>query len=224
MNNIRHLIFDLDGTLIDSADGIVDAVNYSLRRMNQPEQTSELIRSFVGYPLSKMYPVFTDASIPELLHHFQVRAAETVVPTTVVLDGIDKSIRDLHQAGYRLAIATTKIKHHLEGIVNKFGWAPLFEATVGGDEVDRVKPAPDAFALALERLGAQAENSIVIGDTINDVLAAQALPIKVIGVSSPYGGDDDMVAAKPDYFIDSVAQLPDWLAEHSSQDQKKDRS
>ncbi len=204
---IKNIIFDLDGTLIDSSDGVVEAVNYSLEKMGQPIQPPEKIKAFIGYPLSQMYPVFTDAPVKELYHHFQVKASETVVSSTTILDEVPQVLDRLLQGGYKLAIATTKIKKHVDGIVDMFQWQDMFSAIVGGDEVKRVKPAPDAFQLALKRLNASPEESLVVGDTINDVYAAKAVPLKVAGIVSPYGGKDKLIESKPDFLLDSFNEI-----------------
>lgn len=201
------LIFDLDGTLIDSSSGVVDAVNYSLRQVGAPEQPPERIKRFIGFPLAHMYPHFTDHSVDELQAHFQVRAAKTVMQSTVMLDGVDGVLKILRSRGLKLGIATTKIKRHVDGIVDKFGWRPLFDSVVGGDEVKQVKPAPEAFLLSLQRLGVTAEQAIVVGDTINDVLGARAVPMKVIAVESPYGGRAELAASGPDHMVSSLADL-----------------
>ena len=211
MKSVRHLIFDLDGTLIDSSEGVVDAVNYSLRMMSQSEQPPERICSFIGFPLEVMYARFTDAPLSELRRHFQVRAVETMVTSTVALEGAAVALNELKSSGFRMAVATTKIKRHVEGILAKFGWTPFFEATVGADEVDRVKPAPEAFELAVRRLGGKPSDSIAIGDTINDIAAAKAVPMPIVAVTSPYGGNDEMLALRPDYHLESVAELPALL-------------
>ncbi len=211
MNVIENLIFDLDGTLIDSSQGVIDAVNYSLRQTHQPEQPPERIRPFIGYPLEDMYAAFTAVPVPELIPYFRARAVETMVASTVMLDGVGEALATLQEQGYRLAIATTKIRPHVDGIVSKFGWDSIFPVRVGADEVERVKPAPDAFRLALERLNGAAEKSLVVGDTINDILAAQAVPVGVAAVESPYGGHEKVVAAKPDHVLGSIAELPELL-------------
>lgn len=206
MSIIRNLIFDLDGTLIDSSDGIVEAVNYSLQQLGQPQQSPEEIKPFIGYPLETMYPHFTDAPLEELLGHFRHKAAETIVVSTSPLPGVEKTLSQLWARGFKMAIATTKIKIHLDGILAKLGWESIFSATVGGDEVTRVKPAPEALELALKRLNARADETLMIGDTINDVLAARAVPVKVVAVASPYGVDNDLVAAS-DHHINSITDL-----------------
>lgn len=203
----RNIVFDLDGTLIDSSDGVVEAVNYSLRQMGESEQPPDKIKSFIGYPLSQMYPTFSKLPVEELYRHFQVKAAETVVASTCLLPGVESTLDKLRDTGYRFAIASTKIKRHIEGIVDKFGWADLVTTYAGGDEVENVKPDPEILRLVLKRMDALPGETIVVGDTINDILAAQAVPMMVVAVESPYGGRDEIVKSKPDYFISSIKDL-----------------
>ncbi len=211
MSKIRNIIFDLDGTLIDSSDGVVEAVNYSLAKMGEPAQPPEVIKPYIGFPLSTMYPNFTDAPLKELYQHFQVKAAETVVSSTVVLPGVLEILDQLEKQSFNLAIASTKIRPHIKGIINKFQWQNIFKIYSGGDEVKRVKPDPSIFRMTLERMNADIEDSIIVGDTINDVLAAQAVPMTVVAVKSPYGESDELQQTKPDYYIDSISKLPGLL-------------
>ncbi len=211
MSYIKNIIFDLDGTLIDSSDGVVEAVNYSLMMMNEPIQPSDKIKLFIGYPLSKMYPHFSKQPVKELYKHFQVKAAETVVSSTIMLPHVQEVLITLSNNNYRYAIATTKIKKHVEGIIEKFNWQNIFHSYAGGDEVDNVKPAPDIFELILQRMNAQKKETVVVGDTENDIIAAQALSLPAIAVKSPYDNSAKVKSLKPDYFIESIKELPEIL-------------
>jgi pyrophosphatase PpaX len=204
---IRHVVFDFDGTLIDSSDGVVEAVNYSLRKVGSPERGPEEIKPFIGFPLTKMYPHFSDAPVAELYAYFREMADTSVPNATVALPGADETIRTLHQRGIRIAIATTKVRRNIDEALNKLQWASLFHATVGGDEVAQVKPAPDAFLAALDLLGASPDNSIAVGDTINDIAAAQAVPMPVVAVKCPYSDDNGVAALNPDYSIATIGEL-----------------
>lgn len=205
---ITSLIFDLDGTLIDSSDGVVDAVNFAFRQMGLAEQDPDVIKPYIGYPLKAMFADLTSASVDELYRHFQTRAISSVVDSSTILPDVQESLVDLRAQGYRMAIATTKIRVHVDAIVKKFGWESLFDAAVAGNEVHRVKPAPEAIHLAIERLNTEPSASLVIGDTENDILAAQQVPTRVAAILSPYGGEEKLHALKPDYFI---RRLPDLL-------------
>jgi pyrophosphatase PpaX len=185
--------------------------------MGQPEQKPEAIKAFIGYPLEKMYPHFTDAPLKELYAHFRVKAAETVVASTEVLPGVAQTLRRLDDRGYRMAIATTKIRANVNGILEKLGWQKLFHATTAGNEVEKVKPDPSILRLTLKRLKAKPSETIVVGDTINDILAARAVPMKVVAVASPFGGREKVIAASPDFFIESITELLDLLDRHNGQ-------
>ncbi len=211
MKRWRNLILDLDGTLIDSSDGVVAAVNYSLQQMGEPPQPADRIKAYIGYPLSAMYPAFTDKPVAQLYAHFQAKAAKTVISSTVALPGADEVLRELHRDGYRLAIATTKIKRHLDGILAALGWSSLVVVGVGGDEVPRVKPDPMIMYEVLRRIPAPADETMVVGDTENDILAARAVPMAATGVFSPYGGQDRLRASDPDYLIEHISDLPALL-------------
>ena len=207
----KNIIFDLDGTLIDSSDGVVEAVNYSLRMVGDSVQPPNKIKPYIGFPLSMMYPEFSEAPMEELYKHFQTKAAETVVRATVALDGATPVLEELQRRGLRMGIATTKVKAHVDGILEKLDWRQFFSAAVGGNEVEKVKPAPDVFIEAMKRLSALAVETLVVGDTINDVIAAKAIPVKVMSVRSPYGGHDGLMASSPDYMADSLSELLDLL-------------
>lgn len=214
---IKNLIFDLDGTLIDSSQGVVEAVNYSLRQMGQPEQNPEAIKAFIGYPLENMYAHFTNVPPKELYAHFRVKAAETIVASTEILPGVAQMLRQLDDRGYHMAIATTKIRANVNGILEKLGWQELFRATTAGDEVKKNKPDPSILRLTLKRLKAEPLETIVVGDTVNDILAAREVPMKVVIVASPFGGQEKVIAARPDFFIESITELLDLLDQHNNQ-------
>ena len=211
MSSFTAVIFDLDGTLIDSSEGVVESVNYSLRQMGEPEQPAENIKPFIGFPLSSMYPHFTDKPMEQLYKHFQVKAAETVVSSTILLPEVEETLSDLHKTGYRLAIASTKIRRHIEGVIKKFNWGEYFEVYAGGNEVTNVKPDPEIMRLVLQRLNISADMAVMVGDTVNDVVAAKGVPMSVIAVEPPYGGKDDLLTAEPTEFISKLGNLPDLL-------------
>jgi phosphoglycolate phosphatase len=202
-----HLIFDLDGTLIDSSAGVIEAVNYAYAQVGHTPPDEATIRKSIGYPLEQLFREHSDYPERELYDHFQVHAAESVVGATVALDSADDTLRALRAQGYVLGIATTKIRSHIHKILSKLGWVNLFEAVVGGDDVRRVKPEPDAFLLAMKKMATSPGQSIIIGDTENDVLAAKAIPVRVIAVKSPYGGHEKLAEMAPDFFIDRLSEL-----------------
>lgn len=204
----KNIIFDLDGTLIDSSRGVVEATNYALVKLGQARRSADEIRRFIGYSLDEMFPAFCDAPLDQLKAAFQERARLVVVASARPMPGAAELLPRLYAAGYRLAIATTKFTPHTEGTVRKFGWRQYFSALASGDEVANVKPAPDLIRLALQRLGADPAETVMVGDTINDILAARAAEVGIISIRSPFG-DDDLRRFGPDLILDSLGQLAD---------------
>lgn len=209
-----HILFDLDGTLIDSSEGVVIATNYALSQMGVAERPADQIKAFIGYPLETMFASFTDAPIEDLSRHFQVKARETVVASAIELDNSGSVLRELANAGYTLALVTTKISIHIDLIIEKCGWQDLFSAAIGGDDVDRVKPAPDAFLLALRKLSADPKRTLVVGDTENDILAARKIGLATVAVASPYGRGDELKSTRPTYYIEKLSALPQIVRSH----------
>ena len=207
IDNIKNLIFDLDGTLIDSSKGVVKATNYALNRINEPIRSDEEITEFIGYPLEEMFLSFSDKSYREFREFFQEKAKEAVVAETEPLDGVEQVLRQLLDRGYRMAIGTTKISIHIEKILAKFRWEDIFVAYIGSDNVSRVKPDPEIFIKALNLLNSNKENTLVIGDTVNDIYAARGASLPSIGIRSPYNSRDKLETSNPDIIIDNINEL-----------------
>jgi HAD superfamily hydrolase (TIGR01509 family) len=204
----EHIIFDLDGTLIDSSAGVAEATNYALSKLGQPPRSIEEISPFIGYPLEDMFASFCDCPIDELKMAFQMKARHSVTSSALPMPQVSDVLQLLSAAGYKLAVATTKYKLHTEGIVAKFGWRDYFKALASGDEVANVKPSPDVIKLALKKLDADAEGAVMVGDTIIDILAARAAGIKVISIKSPFGRDN-LGEAGPDLLLNNITELPE---------------
>ncbi len=215
MKRIENLLFDLDGTLIDSSDGVVASFNHALTRAGDPLPKPEAIKQFIGYSLEETFPHFSKAPIEQLKSFFREKSNDLVVAATVPLPGVEDVLRELSQA-YKLAIATTKARSNVEGILRKLHWEEIFDTFAAGDEVPKVKPDPAVFILALKRLEGRANETVVIGDTINDVLAAKALSIPVIAVASPFEKREKVIAVAPDFFVESIRGVIDVLGQIDS--------
>ena len=207
LRNIKNLIFDLDGTLIDSSEGVVNTVNATLKHFGEPERTPPEITRFIGYPLEEMFHTFSHLPYPELWEKFQELGRDVITDFSQPIEGVDLVLKELHQRGYRLGIGTTKIHFHLDKIVRKFEWNQLFDALVGADDVPRVKPHPDAFLQVMSLLGGNTSNSLVVGDTINDLLAARAAGLTAAILPSPYGTSISSHSAAPDIKLKNFAEL-----------------
>ncbi len=207
----KTIIFDLDGTLIDSSDGIVEAFNYAMTQNGLKSQPRDEIVKLIGFPLDYMFGQYTNSNSESLKIHFQTRAVQVVVNSTNPLDGADETVVSLFDSGYKLGIATTKIRSHINGILNKLGWEKYFCKVLGGDEVTMVKPDPEMFSSLMALMKADPVNTVIIGDTVNDILPAKQLSVRSVAVKSPYGDSKEVMSLNPDFFIEEIAHLPQIL-------------
>jgi len=208
---IKNVIFDLDGTLIDSSEGVIEATNFGLRSIGEAERSGDEIRKFIGYPLEEMFRAFSKRSYSGFWRYFQEKAVESVVISAEAIDGADEVLHELARRGYILAVGTTKIRVHIRNILRKHGWDELIRLYAGADDVEQVKPHPEVFLKLLGELNGDGGDTLVIGDTANDVYAAHRALIPVIAVESPFGRDGDLEASEPDLKIDSLTEMLDLL-------------
>lgn len=211
IDGIKNIIFDLDGTLIDSSRGVTEATNFALEEMNEPPRSPDEIRFYIGYPLEEMFATFSEKSYNVFWELFQNKAREVMVASTESLVDADRVLKELNKRGYNLAIGSTKISVHIAGVLEKMGWQSLIRAYLGADQVARVKPAPDIFLGLVENLPGDGGETIVVGDTVNDVLAARAAGLRSIAVKSPYGRAAELKESRPDIFVDKLLEILDIL-------------
>jgi phosphoglycolate phosphatase-like HAD superfamily hydrolase len=207
----KNLIFDLDGTLADTSGGIVRSTNFALNAMGEKGRRPDEIKRFIGYPLETMFGRFSRKSFSEFRAHFQEMAREEVVASAVPIGQAGKVLKELWENNFYLGIGSTKIRIHIEKILEKFGWHQYISAFIGADDVVNVKPNPEAFIKTMKLMNANSSNSIVIGDTINDILAARAAEIPTVGIKSIFGGCDKLIKSKPDFMLDRIEDLPGLL-------------
>ncbi len=210
-SNIRNLIFDLDGTLIDSSEGIVSTVNHALEQMGEKPRRPEEIKKYIGFSLEIMFKAFSTKSYDEFRHHFQKYGVDVIAESAKPLDGVDETLRLLHGRGYRIGIGTQKMRIHLDKIIHNLGWSGIVSAGAGADDVTNGKPAPDIYIKVMTLLNGTQEDSLVVGDTINDVQAARKAGLPVVAVISPFGDNTQLAASFPDELISGVKELPNLL-------------
>ncbi|GLS29015.1 phosphoglycolate phosphatase [Mesorhizobium albiziae] len=211
----KAILFDLDGTLIDSAPDITAAVNELLAGRGLPPLSLAQVKSMIGNGVEKLVERAFAASGTPLSNGGLEEANREMAPIylrhitrlTRLLPGAAEALAQLHVAGVRLGVATNKPQLATREILLHFGLAERLGAIVGGDAVTRKKPAPDSLLLALERLGTEPRDALMVGDSIADVEAARAADMPVIIIR---GGYTKVPAEQlgADLVCDSLLDLP----------------
>jgi phosphoglycolate phosphatase len=200
------VLLDLDGTLIDSAPGILGSLTAAFAELEIPLPDGGLPRTLLGPPLYRSLPALVGADrTPQVLATYRRIYGEAGIRECGPFDGIEALLRDLAGNGVTLAVATSKAEVYAEKIVEHRGWTDLF-ATVCGDTLDAARPTKaDVVGEALRRLGGP-DDAIMVGDRLHDVEGARAHGLDCLGVGWGYAAPGELEEAG------AVAVLPDPAA------------
>lgn len=178
MPALRAVLFDLDGTLVDSAPDLCNAVNRVLQSLGQPPVPLARLRQVVSKGgramLQVALPGLSDAEREPLLAPFLAHYAQALAVESVVYAGMADVLAAIEARGLRWGIVTNKPEALARGVVAGFGWTSRCSTLVGGDTLATRKPDPAPLLLACRQLGIAAGQAIYVGDDLRDIQAANA--------------------------------------------------
>ena len=212
---MKNYFFDLDGTLTDSADGIVNSVIYSLKTFGIEETDRVALRAFVGPPLKDSFMErygFSPEEAEEALLRFRERFTSIGIFENSLYRGIPEVLSVIRGRGDRVILATSKPEVFAKRILDHFDLTPYFDYICGAnlDESNRVEK--DAvLQYALEVSGAVPEDSYMIGDRKYDVEAGRKLGFSTVGVLYGYGSREELEKAGADVICETVEELREVL-------------
>jgi pyrophosphatase PpaX len=202
------VLFDLDGTVIDSGAIILASMRHAAKEVLGAEPPDEELMAAVGGPgLEAQMHALAPDRVDELVSVYRAHN-EPLHEGLVCCPGIDDLLVRLKDEGRRLGIVTAKRRKTVALAFDQIPLEHLFETVVGGDETERHKPDPQPLLLALERLGAKAEDAAYVGDAPFDIKAAKAAGVFSIGVT--WGGihaRERLEGEQPDAIVDSAEEL-----------------
>lgn len=196
MNNKGVILFDLDGTLIDSLPDLCLSVNYALNKCGFPSQSMDNVRAFIGDGVRMLIEralngnanaKTIDAVLGEFLNHYSVHCTDNTLP----YKGISELINSLNSNGYSMAVITNKYEAAAKTICDKY--FPTISVVKGAVEGRAKKPNRQIVDIALNELSVSYDNAVIVGDSQVDIATAKAASLKSIivkwGYGSPVGAD-----------------------------------
>jgi phosphoglycolate phosphatase len=222
LENKNLILFDLDGTLIDSGPDLVLAINHMLEKLNKEKFTQEIIHSWVGNGAQTLVKraLLGKSDISEEVDEelFQKSIdifldfyANNLTVATVMYPNVKNTLESLHNAGFTLALVTNKPYEFVEPILKSFDIDGLFSLTIGGNSLDVKKPDPKPLLYVLDKLNYNIEQSVMVGDSKNDIEAANRTNMDSIAVTYGYNYNQDIRVFNPTCIIDDFADILDIL-------------
>lgn len=208
---IKHVFFDLDGTVVDSKEGITTSVAYSLDRLNAPALDEETLEKFIGPPLVDSYIKycgFDREKALEAIEKYREYYADTGVYKFVLYDGIKETLVSLKENDKKIYIATSKPEIFANKILKKAGILELFDGVFGATlDSSRVKKA-DVLKYAIETLELRdLSTAVLVGDTVFDVEGAKTVGMLALATTYGYENLENLVASKPDFIAVSTCEI-----------------
>ena len=208
---IKYLVFDFDGTLADTTEGILQTTRATFARMGLPIPSDDDIRLGIGLPLKGSLHTagVPDDRLDEGSDIYHEIFYEIAPKHITIYPGVRESLEMLAAKGLRMGIATSRTEHSLVMLLEEHGIRQYFEILGSVGCVERPKPAPDLVRWVLERFGADPSEAMVIGDTTYDIQMGTAAGCRTCAVSYGNHSVERLLTASPDHI---VADLWDLVA------------
>ena len=221
-NHKEAILFDLDGTLINSGPDLALEVNHMLKTFERDTFTEDVIHGWVGNgaqtlvnrALSGQRTIdenLDDSLASEALDIFLAFYAKNLCVATVTYPNVSSTLKALKAKGYRLAIVTNKPYEFVGPILDGLGLDGLFELILGGDSLPQKKPDPAPLLHVCKTLDIHTDHCVMVGDSKNDLLAAKASGMQSVGVTYGYNYGEEIGIYNPTFIIDDFSELLELL-------------
>ncbi len=216
---VNTVIFDLDGTLLNTLDDLADSVNFALREHGFPERSLEEIKSFVGNGVRNLMQLstpdgFDNPQFENCLEAFREHYSKNMNNKTRPYEGIMELLAELSAKNYKLAIVSNKFDRAVKELAGEF-FGDYIKVAIGESGGLRKKPEPDCVFEALEELAAEAGKAICVGDSEVDVRTARNAGLPCIGVTWGFRSRELLEASGAEHIIDSPLELLQLLEAES---------
>jgi len=214
--DVDVIVFDLDGTLIDSKIDIANALNWTLEKLGYAHLPIETIEGFVGAGvLPFIQQTLETAGRPEneqvMVSMFERRYLNHLLDHTRLFESVEETVNQL-SGRYKLGIVSNKPERYAKKIVHELGLEPVFDGAVyGGDTIPVKKPDPQALLEIAEKYGSPASRLLMVGDSAVDIKTGRNAGAYTVGVTYGFRPIEELADAGPDALIDRFSQLVDLL-------------
>jgi len=207
-SKVRGVIFDLDGTLIDSYQAIYLGFHHAYSEMGLPPLSYEQVQRAVGRGLGHTFrELLGEEKVPQALSLFRKKYEEIFRAHTHLLPDVREVVGGLQSRGIQLAVATNKLGRFSRAIFEHFGMEKMFAVILGDGDVSQNKPDPEMLYQAMDNMRLAKEETVFVGDSVIDIQAGKNAGVRVFAV--PTGNTDraDLVKAQPTVIMNRLLDL-----------------
>lgn len=206
-NGYKVVLFDLDGTLIDTNELIIQSFQTVLDERFPGKYSRESILPFLGPTLRETFQSVDEHQVDELISAYRKWNSENHDAMVKAFPGVVEAVQKLTSEGIRLAIVSTKRNDMVERALQLMNIRNYFEVVVGLDDVTNAKPDPEPVKLALSRLGVEPAEAIMVGDNFHDIISARAAGVDSVAVAWSLKGIDYLKAFEPVYVAHQMEDI-----------------
>ena len=212
----RVILFDLDGTLTESGEGITRSVQYALEKIGKPEEDREKLKVFVGPPLLEQFMNYAglgEETARRAVEYYRERYKKQGIFENELYPGVEQMLQGLREKGFRLAVASSKPEYFVTQILEYFHINQYFEQIVGSglDGSRSSKAEVIEETLARLQMSDHRQDVLMVGDRKYDVLGAREAGLSCLAVSYGYGSVEELEAAEPLKIVDSAEEILDFF-------------
>lgn len=204
---ITTLLFDLDGTLIDTNNLIIQSFLHTLGQYYPERYKREDVLPFIGPTLKETFESIDNSRTEEMIQVYRTFNMSNHDTLVKEFEGVHETIAILREKGYKLGVVTTKKLDVVQKGLELTGLDTFFEVVVALDHVSKAKPDPEPILLALEKLGSTADEAIMVGDNFHDILGGKNAGTKTAGVAWSIKGRAYLEEYNPDYILENMRDL-----------------
>lgn len=204
---MKALLFDFDGTLLNTNELIIQTFMHVLNERFPGQYSPQDCIKFIGPSLIETFEQIAPDEVDEMVEKYREWNQAHHDELVTEYDGVITTLEQLKEQGIRLAIVSTKRRDTIQKGLNLMGASHLFEFLIGLDDVKNVKPNPEPVLLAIEKLGINKEETMMIGDNYHDIEAGKNAGVKTAGVAWSIQGEDFLRQYNPDYILHHMTDL-----------------
>ncbi|UTR15989.1 pyrophosphatase PpaX [Salipaludibacillus sp. LMS25] len=213
---IDTVLFDLDGTLINTIDLIIASFLHTMDRYYPGQYTRDDVISFIGPPLSETFTKLDHSKLDEMTTTYRTFNHAQHDALVKKYEGVSETLVALRNEGYKMAIVTTKRRDTAIRGLELMELDQFFDVIISLDEVEKYKPDPEPLLKALRALKATPDQAIMVGDSEHDILGGKNTGTKTAGVAWSVKGSDHLASFEPDIMLNNMTDLLTYLEVTSS--------